>query len=93
MKNKDRVLLQHSSGLMRFVPSVQTSLALKHQQPALLNVRFLSLTARGCDTTFAHPHFPVWGNLNYCFSTKCEHCLAYEMVQFTMLLQHMSIRV
>lgn len=63
-KNKGLVLFQqHSSGLMRFVPSVETSLALKHQQPALLNVRFCLCPPEGClnNTTLAFPYFPVWG--------------------------------
>lgn len=57
-------------GLDAFCPVCSNKSGFEHQQPALLNVRFLSLTARGSDTTFAHPHFPVWGYLNYCFSTK-----------------------
>lgn len=91
-KNKGLVLLQHSSGLMRFVPSVETSLALKQQQPAFLNVCFCLLAARGASKRhnfffFFFSYFPVLGdieitvslqNVNNIKSTRC--CIGEYLV-------------
>lgn len=52
--NKALVLSQHSMGLMCYVPSVETSLALKHQ-PVLMNVSFVF----GRQGVYKHPALPL----------------------------------
>lgn len=70
-KQMRRLFSQHSSGLMRSVPFVETSLALKLRQPALSNVRSCLWPPEGRprDTNLAFPQFaapePI---LNYCVS-------------------------
>lgn len=57
-------------GLDAFCPVCSNKSGFEPPAASLIECEFLSLTERGSYTTFAQPHFAVWGYLNYCSSTK-----------------------